>query len=44
MLWAKMVGSTLALARGLLDRGDWDGVRRWPASWPTPGKTARPRN
>ena len=28
MLWAKMVGSTMALARGLLDRGDWDGVRR----------------
>jgi hypothetical protein len=28
LLWAKMVGSTMALARGLLDRGDWDGVRR----------------
>jgi len=28
MLWAKVVGSTMALARALLDRGDWDGVRR----------------
>ena len=28
LLWAKVVGSTMALARGLLDRGDWDGVRR----------------
>jgi hypothetical protein len=28
LLWAKVVGSTLALARALLDRGDWDGVRR----------------
>jgi hypothetical protein len=28
LLWAKMVGSTMALARGLLDRGDWDGARR----------------
>jgi hypothetical protein len=28
LLWAKVVGSTMALARGLLDRGDWDAVRR----------------
>jgi hypothetical protein len=28
LLWAKVVGSTMALARGLLDRGDWDGARR----------------
>ncbi len=28
LLWAKVVGSTVALARGLLDRGDWDAVRR----------------
>jgi hypothetical protein len=28
LLWAKVVGSTMALARGLLERGDWDGVRR----------------
>jgi hypothetical protein len=28
LLWAKVVGSTMALARGLLDRRDWDGVRR----------------
>ncbi len=28
LLWAKVVGSTMALARGLLDRGDRDGVRR----------------
>jgi hypothetical protein len=28
LLWAKVVGSTMALARALLDRGDWDGVRR----------------
>lgn len=28
LLWAKVVGSTMSLARGLLDRGDWDGVRR----------------
>jgi len=28
LLWAKVVGSTVALARGLLDRGDWDQVRR----------------
>ena len=28
LLWAKVVGSTMALARTLLDRGDWDGVRR----------------
>jgi hypothetical protein len=28
LLWAKVVGSTMALARSLLDRGDWDGVRR----------------
>jgi hypothetical protein len=28
LVWAKVVGSTMALARGLLDRGDWDGVRR----------------
>jgi hypothetical protein len=28
LLWAKVVGSTMALARGLLDRGDWGGVRR----------------
>ena len=28
LLWAKVVGSTMALAGGLLDRGDWDGVRR----------------
>jgi hypothetical protein len=28
LLWAKVVGSTMALARGLLDHGDWDGVRR----------------
>ena len=28
LLWAKVVGSTMALARGLLDRGDQDGVRR----------------
>ena len=27
-MWAKVVGSTMALARALLDRGDWDGVRR----------------
>ena len=28
LLWAKVVGSTMALARGLLDRREWDGVRR----------------
>jgi hypothetical protein len=28
LLWAKVVGSTMALARGLLDLGDWGGVRR----------------
>ena len=28
LLWAKVVGSTMALAMALLDRGDWDGVRR----------------
>jgi hypothetical protein len=28
LLWAKVVGSTMALARGLLDRGDRDAVRR----------------
>jgi hypothetical protein len=28
LLWAKVVGSTMALARGLLDRRYWDGVRR----------------
>jgi len=28
LLWAKVVGSTIALARALLDRGDWDEVRR----------------
>jgi hypothetical protein len=28
LLWAKVVGSTMALARALLDRGDWDGMRR----------------
>ena len=28
LLWAKVVGSTMALARALLDRGDWDAVRR----------------
>jgi hypothetical protein len=28
LLWAKVVGSTMALASALLDRGDWDGVRR----------------
>jgi hypothetical protein len=28
LLWAKVVGSTMALARALLDRRDWDGVRR----------------
>jgi hypothetical protein len=28
LLWAKVTGSTMALATGLLDRGDRDGVRR----------------
>jgi hypothetical protein len=28
MLWAKVVGSSMALAGTLLDRGDWDEVRR----------------
>ena len=28
LLWAKVVGSTMALARALLDRGDRDAVRR----------------
>jgi hypothetical protein len=28
LLWAKVVGSTMALARVLLDQGDWGGVRR----------------
>jgi hypothetical protein len=28
LLWAKVVGSTMALAMALLDRGDWGGVRR----------------
>jgi hypothetical protein len=28
LLWAKVVGGCLALARTLLDRGDWDEVRR----------------
>jgi hypothetical protein len=28
MLWAKVVGSSMALAGMLLDRGDWDEVRR----------------
>jgi hypothetical protein len=28
LLWAKVVGSTMALARGLLDRGDREAVRR----------------
>jgi hypothetical protein len=28
LLWAKVVGSTMALARALLDQGDRDGVRR----------------
>jgi hypothetical protein len=28
LLWAKVVGSTIALARALLERGDWDEVRR----------------
>jgi hypothetical protein len=28
LLWAKVVGSTIALARALLDRGDWEEVRR----------------
>jgi hypothetical protein len=28
LLWAKVVGSTMALARALLDQGDWDAVRR----------------
>jgi hypothetical protein len=28
LLWAKVVGSTMALARALLDQGDWDGVGR----------------
>jgi hypothetical protein len=28
LLWAKVVGSTMALATGLLARGDWDAVRR----------------
>jgi hypothetical protein len=27
LLWAKVVGSTMALARSLLDRGEWDEVR-----------------
>ena len=27
LLWAKVVGSTMALARSLLDRGEWNGVR-----------------
>ena len=27
LLWAKVVGSTVALARSLLDRGEWNGVR-----------------
>jgi hypothetical protein len=28
LLWAKVVGSSVALAGALLDRGDWDDVRR----------------
>jgi len=28
LLWAKVVGSTMALASALLDQGDWGGVRR----------------
>ena len=28
LLWAKVVASAMALARALLDRGDWGGVRR----------------
>jgi hypothetical protein len=28
LLWAKVVGSTIALARALLERSDWDEVRR----------------
>jgi hypothetical protein len=28
LLWAKVVGSTLALGRALLDRRNWDGARR----------------
>ena len=28
LLWAKVVGSTMALVGALLDRGDWDGARR----------------
>jgi hypothetical protein len=28
MLWAKVVGSSMALAGTLLDRGDWDSVRQ----------------
>lgn len=31
LLWAKVVGSTMALGQGLLDRGDWDEVRRLAA-------------
>ena len=31
LLWAKVVGSTMALARALLDRGDRDAVRRLAA-------------
>ena len=27
LLWAKVVGSSLALARALIERGDWDDVR-----------------
>ena len=27
LLWAKVVGSSLALAQALIDRGDWDDVR-----------------
>lgn len=38
MLWAKVVGATVALARMLLDRGDWDEVRQLAAFFATAGE------
>jgi hypothetical protein len=38
MFWAKVVGATVALARMLLDRGDWDEVRQLAAFFATAGE------
>lgn len=43
LLWAKVVGCSVALAQALIDRGEWDDVRGWLTSWPDPGNKAPPR-